>query len=86
MNELIDSLCHPLTKVGKGFILVDGILHGLVEQNPPASGSKFLRFSFPLFIKQLESARNRHSYIIQKMSRIEIRNPSDAAKSWGSER
>lgn len=54
LNELIDSLCHPLAKLDRGFILVDGILHGLVEQNPPVSVRKFVKFSLPLLIKQLE--------------------------------
>jgi cell division FtsZ-interacting protein ZapD len=31
LNAMIDSLCHPLAKVDKGFILVDGILHGLAR-------------------------------------------------------
>lgn len=35
LNKPIDSLCHPLFKTNEGFILVDGLLHGLVEQNPP---------------------------------------------------
>jgi len=54
LNKLIDNLCHPLAKVDKGFILVDGILHGLVEQNPPVSVRKFVKFSLPQLIKQLE--------------------------------
>ena len=54
-NELIDSLCHPLAKVDRGFILVNGILaRALVEQNPPASVNKFVKFSLPHLIKQLE--------------------------------
>jgi hypothetical protein len=51
---MIDSLCHPLAKVDKGFVLVDGILHGLVEQNPPVSVRKFVKFNLPLLIKQLK--------------------------------
>ena len=33
LNKPIDSLCHSLFKTNEGFILVDGLLHGMVEQN-----------------------------------------------------
>ena len=54
LNKLIDSLCHPLSKTDKGFMLVDGFLHGLVEQNPPATIRKFMKYNLPKIIKQLE--------------------------------
>jgi hypothetical protein len=54
LNKLIDSLIHPLSKTDKSFILVDGFLHGLVEQNPPASVKKFIKYNLPELIKQLE--------------------------------
>jgi len=69
LNELIDRLCHPLTKVDKGFILVDKILHGLAEQNPRISVRKFVKFNLPLPIKQLEKEtkkrmpKKRETYI-----------------------
>ena len=31
LNKLADSLCHPLFKVDKGFIILDGFLHALIE-------------------------------------------------------
>jgi hypothetical protein len=61
LNAMIDNLCHPLAKVDKGFVLVDGILHGLVEQNPPASVRKFVKFNLPLLIKQLEKEAKKQS-------------------------
>jgi len=33
LNKLIDSLIHPLSKTDRSFIVLDGFLHGLVEQN-----------------------------------------------------
>lgn len=53
LNKLIDSLCHPLAEADKGFILVDGILHGLVEQNPPLTIRKFIKYNLPKLIEQL---------------------------------
>jgi hypothetical protein len=53
LNLLIDSLCHPLAEADKGFILVGGFLHGLVEQNPPVTIRKFVRYNLPKLIEQL---------------------------------
>ena len=32
LNNLIDAVCHPHFKTNEGFILVDGLLHALIEQ------------------------------------------------------
>lgn len=54
LNKLIDNLCHPLFETNEGFILVDGLLHGLVEQNPPITIRKFIKYNLPKLIKQIE--------------------------------
>ena len=43
LNKLIDTLIHPLSRKDKSFILIDGFLHGLVEQNPPQTVRKFIK-------------------------------------------
>jgi hypothetical protein len=53
LNYLIDDLLHPLYKVNEGFVLVDGVLHGLVEQNPPLSVKKFLTYNLPAVMKEV---------------------------------
>jgi len=53
LNKLIDSLCHPLFKTNEGFILVDGLLHGLVEQNPPITIRKFIKHNLPKLVEQI---------------------------------
>ena len=53
LNRLIDDLCHPFYKENQSLVLVDGVLHGLVERNPPKSVRKFLMFSLPGIIKQV---------------------------------
>ena len=55
LNKLIDDLIHPLFRKNKGFILVDGVLHGLVEQNPPLSMKKFVKYNFPELMKRKRS-------------------------------
>lgn len=55
LNKFIDSVCHPLCKSQKGFILVDGLLHALVEQNPPESVKKFIKYNLPRITEQIRS-------------------------------
>jgi len=52
LNKLIDSLIHPLYKQSAGWILVDGALHALVEQDPRSSTRKFVKYSLPLLIRR----------------------------------
>jgi hypothetical protein len=52
LNYLIDDLLHALCKVNEGFVLVDGVLHGLVEQNPPLSVKKFIKYNLPAIMKK----------------------------------
>ena len=54
LNRLIDELLHPYFKVDAGYILLDGFLHALVEQNPNESFRKFLKYNLPRLIKELE--------------------------------
>jgi len=53
LNKLIDGLCHPLFKTNKGFILVDGLLHTMVEKNPPTTVKKFIKYNLPKIVKQI---------------------------------
>jgi len=53
LNNLIDSLCHPLSKTDKRFILVDVLLHAMVEQNPPETVMKFIRYNLPKIMEEI---------------------------------
>ena len=59
LNKLIDILCHPLFKTNEGFMLIDGFLHGLVEQNPSLSIRKFIKYNLPRLIRQVEKNNKR---------------------------
>jgi len=54
LNKLIDTLCHPIFQENPGFILIDGLLHGLVEQNPPQTVRKFIQHNLPKLIETLK--------------------------------
>jgi hypothetical protein len=62
LNRLIDSLCHPLSKRDKGFILVDGLLHAMVEQNPPITVQKFIKYSLPKLLEETGKKSREDQY------------------------
>jgi len=67
LNRIVDDLVHPFFKKGKEFILVDGILHGVIEQNPSLSVKKFMTYSFPELLKshktkQIRSGMRKRHY------------------------
>jgi len=45
LNKLVDAFCHPLCSIDRRFFLLDGILHGLIERDPPKTVRKFLRYN-----------------------------------------
>jgi hypothetical protein len=53
INRLIDSLLHPLFGHSSAFVAVDVALHGLVEQNPPETIKKFVRYTLPKIIAEI---------------------------------
>jgi len=57
LNKLVDSVCHPLSKTDKGFILVDGLLHAMVEQDPPTTVKKFIKYNLPELMKEISKKR-----------------------------
>jgi len=57
INRLIDSLLHPLFDITPAFSLVDTILHGLIEQNPPETALKFIRYNLPRIIREVSEKK-----------------------------
>jgi hypothetical protein len=53
LNQLIDSLLHPLAtgENAVAILLLDGVLHSAVEQDPGQSMQKFIRYSLPKILK-----------------------------------
>jgi hypothetical protein len=65
LNQLIDSVLHPLAtgENAVAILLIDGLLHSAVEQDPGQSIQKFIRYSLPRLIeaeaKKPREARRR---------------------------
>ena len=49
-NRIIDNMFHPLFREDKVFVIIDGALHFMVEQNLPISTKKFLKYSLQYLI------------------------------------
>lgn len=47
---MIDDIIHPLSDVNPELMILDALLHGFVEQNPPETAIKFIRYSLPKII------------------------------------
>jgi hypothetical protein len=57
LNRAVDAVFHPLCKVDKRFLLLDGFLHGLVERDPPETVRKFLRYNLAEIIKEVSEKK-----------------------------
>jgi len=53
LNRLIDSLMHPYFREYPALIVVDGLLHAMVEQDPDVSLRKFVRYGVPKLLRSL---------------------------------
>ncbi len=50
LNILIDHTFHPLFKKDKRFVIIDGAMHFMIENNPKSSFRKFIRYSLKHFL------------------------------------
>jgi len=57
VNRLIDDLVHPYFKKYPALILLDGLLHAIVEQNPDVSLRKFVRYNASKLLRCIISKR-----------------------------
>jgi hypothetical protein len=57
LNRLIDDIFHKRFSENVGFVIVDGLLHAVVERNPDESIRKFVRFNVPVLIREMAHKR-----------------------------
>ena len=53
LNRLIDDVFHHHFSENVGFVIVDGLLHAVVERNPEESIRKFVRFNVPVLVREM---------------------------------
>ena len=59
LNKIIDDVFHRHFPENIGFVIVDGLLHAVVERNPDESVRKFVRYNVPVLVREM--ARKRRS-------------------------
>jgi hypothetical protein len=52
LNKTVDALLHPLADLNPAFLVFDGVVHGIIEQNPPDSVVKFIHRNPPRLLLQ----------------------------------
>jgi len=58
VNQNIDEVLHPFFRSGPVAVVVDSLLHAVVERDPPKSLEKFFLYNFsPLLRECLKLAR-----------------------------
>lgn len=53
LNQLIDSVLHPLFDHSPALMVIDTVFHGLVEKNPKVTVKKFARYTLPKIIEEI---------------------------------
>ncbi len=59
LNQIVDSMLHPLFEKGFAFVILDSALHALIERSPVESMLKFVRYNLPRIIHKLLEEGNR---------------------------
>jgi hypothetical protein len=60
LNKTVDALWHPLADLKPAFLVLDGAVHGIIEQNPHDSVVKFIHRNPPrLLLKFLHGKKDR---------------------------
>jgi hypothetical protein len=53
LNETVDAFLHPLARVDPSFLVIDGVIHGFVERNPPETVAEFVQYNLPILVAEL---------------------------------
>jgi hypothetical protein len=60
LNRLIDSLLHPLFDHSPELMVLDSVLHSIVEQNLTETTQKFIPYNLPKIVDEIiENKSNR---------------------------
>jgi hypothetical protein len=72
LNRLIDALVHPLAKHHPEFLIVDGIIHGVIEKNPPESAVKFIQHNLPKLLSGHMRSRKPQTWHLFFLRRLHL--------------
>jgi hypothetical protein len=57
LNKLVDDLLHPYFTDYPTLIIMDSLLHAMIEQDPKTSMSKFVKYNVPKLLESLTKKR-----------------------------
>lgn len=46
LNYIVDAIIHPMYRRSEAFRIVDGFVHGIIEEDPPTSLEKFILYNW----------------------------------------
>jgi hypothetical protein len=58
---MVDALFHPIAERSPELLMLDGILHAIIEQNPSESLMKFIEYSLPELLSRLVGIQKRET-------------------------
>jgi hypothetical protein len=53
LNRIIDDIFHKRFSENLGFVIVDGLLHAVVERDPEESDLKFVKYNVPVLVREM---------------------------------
>jgi hypothetical protein len=53
LNLVVDAVVHPLSRLNRGFRVLDVALHGLIEKDLVKTAQKFVQYNLPAIIKKI---------------------------------
>jgi len=59
VNKVIDELIHPYFQKYPATIIIDGLLHAIIEQNSNQSLKKFIKYNSYQLLKHLKKNKSR---------------------------
>lgn len=84
INQMIDSLLHPLAKKDPRILIADGFIHALVENDPHSSLGKFLMYNMPTLLSHVmndgKHSRNEIRLAIREVMKLTRRLGRKAKK------
>jgi hypothetical protein len=66
LNKLVDDLLHPYFTDYPTLIIMDSLLHAIIEQDPKTSMRKSIKYNLPKLIENL--TRNRKARVTARIS------------------
>ena len=57
LNKLVDDLLHPYFTDYPTLIIMDSLLHAMIEQDPKTSMSKFVKYNVPKLLENLKKRK-----------------------------